>query len=57
MRPRRSLQQLELDFADLQWAWRLVLDNEPIAWERLVEIHGELLLIERTFRLHSRDLP
>jgi hypothetical protein len=57
MPPRRSLQQLALDYAGLQQAWGRVLSNEPIAWTRLVEIHGELLLIERCLRLHHRSLP
>ena len=57
MRARRSLQQLELDFADLQCAWRISLDTDPILWERLAVIHSELLLIERIFRLHTRELP
>lgn len=56
MPPRRSLRKLELDYADLQQAWRRVLDTERLDWTRLVQIHGELLLIERCFRLHRRSL-
>ena len=57
MRARRSLQQLELDYEDLQCAWRMTLDVEPVAWDRLLQVHRELLIIERTFRLHARSLP
>ncbi len=46
MPPRRPLAQIALDYKDLHEAWYVTSDAEPIAWDELVQIHGELLRLE-----------
>ena len=35
----------------------MTLDAEPIAWDELVQIHGELLRLEAILRMHHKEVP
>ena len=56
MPPPRPLAQIALDYKDLQQAWYVTLDAEPIAWDKLVQIHGELLRLEAILRMHHEEV-
>ena len=35
----------------------MTMDAEPIAWNKLVQIHGELLRLEAILRMRHKEVP